>query len=212
MLVSGCVHPTAGAGPYRSLELHCESVMRPVRVMRFPLLVATLALCAAITTTLASQVIPPGSVLRVKLKGDPQTVLFGTLVRVQRDTVSLRPRYDPAATLTTVPLANVAGVDISQGTHGHAKTGAFIGGGLGALTGAVIFAGYRDMFGLASESEKAGAALLGGVVCGAGGAAVGALVGSVIRSEGWKSAPVSDLRVAPVVSLGRMGLGVSLGF
>ena len=186
--------------------------MRPVRVMRFPLLVATLALCAAGTTSLPGQGIPPGTRLRVRLKGDPQTVLFGTLVRVQRDTVLLQPPYDPAATLTTVPLTNVAGVDISQGTHGHAKTGAFIGGGLGALAGGVIFAGFRDMFGLASGSEKAGAALIGGVVGGAGGAAVGAIVGSVIRSEGWKSAPVSDLRVAPVVSLGRMGLGVSLSF
>jgi hypothetical protein len=186
--------------------------MRPVRVIRFPLLVAVLALCAAGTTSLPGQVIPAGTRLRVRLKGDPQTVLFGTLVRVQRDTVLLQPRYDPAATLTTVPLANVARVDISQGRHGHAKAGAFIGGGLGALTGGVIFAGFRNMFGLASGSEKAGAAFVGAVVGGAGGAAVGALVGSGIRSEGWKNAPVSDLRVAPVVSLGRMGFGVSLDF
>ncbi|MGE5761663.1 MAG: hypothetical protein ACM37V_15010, partial [Gemmatimonadota bacterium] len=126
--------------------------------MRFPLLVAVLALCAAIPTSLPGQGIPPGSRLRVRLKGDSQTVLYGTLVRVQRDTVLLQPPYDPAATLTAVPLTNVAGVDISQGTHGHAKTGAFIGGGLGALAGGVIFAGFRDMFGLASGSEKAGAA------------------------------------------------------
>ena len=186
--------------------------MRPVRVIRFPLLVATLALCAAIPTSLLSQVIPPGTVLRVRLKGDPQRVLYGTLVRVQQDTVVLRPRNDSASALTPVPLANVARVDISQGKHGHAKAGAFVGCGLGALAGGVVFAAFRDMFGTASESDKTGAAVLGGVVGGAGGAMVGALVGWGIRSEGWKSAPVSSFRVAPVVSLGRVGFGVSLGF
>jgi hypothetical protein len=139
-------------------------------------------------------------------------VLYGTLVRVEQDTVVLRPRYDSAAILTTVPLANVARVDISQGMHGHAITGAYVGCGVGALAGGVIFAAFRDMFGTASGSDKAGAAVIGGVVGGAGGAAVGALVGWGIRSEGWKSAPVSSLRVTPVVSRGRVGFAVSLGF
>ena len=184
--------------------------MRSARGIQVRLLVAALATSLALAVSLRAQSLAPGTLLRVKLKVDPPSYIYGMLVRVERDTLVLRPEDDPDFTLSTVPLALVVSAETRQGTHGHAKTGALVGFAVGALAGAATFVGFNQGW----SSDRKGdvsAGVLGGLLGAAGGSALGALIGWTFRSETWKPVPLNALHVAPV-AVSRVGVGVSLRF
>jgi hypothetical protein len=186
-----------------------------MRIARVFILVGGLTTLLGIAADLHGQGLAPGSVLRLRLKDDAQPVIYGTLSRVQRDTIFLRGEFDSTYTLSTVPLRKVAQVDVYQGTHGHAKAGALIGLGIGAAAGAAVFVGLNQgccFGGGSSSTSDAGAGVFGAFLGGAAGAGAGALIGWVIaRGETWKTVPLTTFQVAPV-SLGRVGFRVSVSF
>src|SRR5512146_572718 len=182
-----------------------------MRIARIFILLGGRAMLLGITADLPGQALAPGSLLRLRLKDNAQPVIYGTLSRVQRDTIFLRGEFDSTYTLSTVPLREVDQVDVYQGTHGHANTGALIGLGIGAAAGAAALAGFSAGWGGSGSDNKA-AGVIGGFLGGVAGAGVGALIGwAVFRGETWQKVPVTTFQVAPV-SLGRVGFRVSVSF
>jgi hypothetical protein len=184
--------------------------MCSARGTQLRLLVAALAAPLALTAGLPAQTIAPGTLLRVLLRVDPPSYIFGTLVRMQRDTLILRPQDDPDFTISSVPLAVIASVEVHQGRHGHAKTGALVGFGVGALAGAATFVGFNQGWN-SDRKGDVGAGFVGGFLGGAAGMGLGALIGWAFRGDSWEAVPLRTLRVAPV-ALNRFGVGLSLHF
>ena len=171
---------------------------------RIVMLVAILALTPP--GALAQQVAPlvPGTRVRV---GVPTTAdhrgwristvqrLTGRLVAVRRDTLFVDVG---GASPTPVALSRVSTVEISQDTKSNAGKGALIGGLVGAALGGAAMAGACSAEILGEQPGCSGGEVAGGVlVFGLSGAAAGALVGALIRSEGWQSIPLRDVRVQP---------------
>ena len=182
-----------------------------MRIARVFILVGGLTLLLGIAADLDGQGLAPGSLLRLRLKDDAQPVITGTLSRVQRDTIFLRDEYDSSHALSPLPLRAVAEVDVYEGTHGHANTGALVGLVIGAAGGAAAFVGLSEGFG-GSRSDNASSGVLGGFLGGALGAGVGALIGGVLaRGETWTPVPLTAFQVAPV-SLGRVGFALRVSF
>jgi hypothetical protein len=99
---------------------------------------------------------------------------------------------------TPVALSRVSTVEISHGTKSNAGKGALIGGLSGAALGGAAMAGACSAEILGEEASCGGSEVAGGVVLfGLGGAAAGALIGALARSEGWQQIPLSGLRVQP---------------
>jgi hypothetical protein len=110
---------------------------------------------------------------------------------------------------TPVALSRVATIEVSHGTKSNVGKGALIGGLVGvALGGAAYAVGCgSELYG--QEVSCSGGEVAGGVVLfGLGGAAAGALIGALIRTEGWEQIPLSSLRVQPSPVTGD-GLAIS---
>ena len=112
---------------------------------------------------------------------------IGTLRGRRDDDVVIR--VDSPATELAVPVNSVRRIEVSLGRHGRAGRGALIGLGAGALggvlAGLIVCAGDNcETSGLDGETGIVSMVLgLGGAVVGTG---VGALTGSLIRSERWR--------------------------
>lgn len=128
--------------------------------------------------------------------------IIGRLIALQGDslvveTVDRSPQ--------TIALGGGTRVDVSTGAHGHALLGVLGGAVAGLVAGEV----------LATSEGGCSSGIGGGEMCGmydviglAAGAGLGALVGALIRTEGWR--PVTDgvtLRLAP----GSNGMLVGIG-
>jgi len=101
--------------------------------------------------------------------------LVGSLMRLTADSAAVYD--DERAETVAVALDAVRGIEISHGRHGHGGRGALIGLAAGLAGGVASESSGGDYKGLA-----VGALGLGGALVGTG---VGALVGSLIRSERW---------------------------
>jgi len=73
--------------------------------------------------------------VRVTTRSGPGSELVGNLSAWSTDSLELQQRGRSAA---LIPFSDVARLEISRGTKGHAGTGALIGAGLGALIGGSI--------------------------------------------------------------------------
>jgi hypothetical protein len=102
-------------------------------------------------------------------------VVRGTLRRVTSDSLELTA--DPGRGSVVLALAEVDRLAVSRGSYGHAAVGALLGEILGTLAGATF-----DSRGF---PEGMGSVVLGGFA----GMAVGAAVGSTIRTEVWSVIP-----------------------
>ena len=175
-----------------------------IRFRILPTLVA-LVIAAPWTTAAESQEVEVGHLIRVTAGGLPLT---GIVAEITPDAwhVSLTDGQ-----LRSVSPSAVESLEIWE-THGHAKQGLLIGAGVG-LVGAVMVSSGKDCQGKGgdvatqlSESDGCsfdpvaqGALIVAGT---AGAAAVGALVGNLVRTGGW--------RPAVAVPRGAQGMGLAL--
>ncbi len=132
----------------------------------------------------------------------------GTVDAVKADSIVLSAETDQSR--MAILIASVTRVRVVRGRRGHLLAGVFVGAAVGAAAGLIAISPE----GTCTGSGNYGA-LCGGVVAvsvGAG-AAFGALVGALVRTERWVPVPLDQLRVsfAPQRD-GRFGLGLSVQF
>ena len=181
-------------------------------------LVTTLSAVCALITPVAGQTEPPpavGARVRVVLPavdGHAERYIFGRLFRLGGDSVLLLTGAFGARQDTLAFALSESGPRLERPVAGrsHGRGGAALGAVVGALTGAAIgSAAYRPCtqpgffacIAYPSQSEETAAyAVLGGV----GGALVGLMVGSFIRSETW--VPVSDVSAHIMLAPGVVGI------
>jgi hypothetical protein len=157
----------------------------------------------------ANAPVQPGQRVRVRSTVTSTPELTGVVEAVRPDTLLVRD--DDRSVATAVPLPTVDRLQVSLGRHSHWVRGAGIGFVVGAVTGAVLgAAGHNeeDVFFGPGATAFMGAILLSPI-----GAATGALVGLMVKTERWET--VSLDRVAPTVSGGldgRLSVGLRLTF
>lgn len=102
----------------------------------------------------------------------------------------------------SLPLDSLQRVDVSVSEHGHAWAGAALGAVVGALVGYAAGSRSRDVFEPAL-SVDAGVLL---------GIPIGLLLGANVRSDDWRPADLTGLRVGVPLAGGRLLFGAVLAF
>jgi hypothetical protein len=117
---------------------------------------------------------------------------IGILVSLDRDTLRWS-RWDTTSVIA-VPVASVARLERSTGRRSNTGRGAMIGGLIGA--------GFGLFLGIAASTDNSGWWEVGAddiaavtAIVGAGGAGVGALIGSLSKRDRWEPVPLTP-RVA----------------
>ncbi len=145
----------------------------------------------------------------------------GTVQLLTTDSLVMRPEYGfvmrpeyVAPNRLAIPLASVTRLELSMPGGSQAGQGALYGFIIGVFGGSVVgFAAcVGDSYGSYGDFTSA-CAVAGAVIFGAGGALVGAIVGSMITGTRWEDVPLDRLRlqVAPQRD-GRFALGLSVRF
>jgi hypothetical protein len=121
--------------------------------------------------------------VRVWRHSVPEVPLTGRVSSWSYDSLNLVQAPGPPA---AIPLSDLAHMEVSR-TKGHAGTGALVGGGIGAALGLA--------FGIAAATDdflEAGAddVLLVTAFLAASGAALGTLIGLLVRTEEWEEVPL----------------------
>jgi hypothetical protein len=200
-------------------------------VHRFAVLVTSLSLVFAVPLPLPAQTDPnlaKGAHVRVLIPataGQPERYVFGSLVRLEADTVVIVTWGPmPTAGVTTgdprSPATSIIALDRGKrlegivDSHDHKGTGAALGALLGALVGEEIGrsswqpctrTGFLACFMYPSKGEQAaGGAILGG----AGAALLGLAIGAGIRTETWGPLHTAGVRLAVTPH----AVGISLAF
>jgi len=145
------------------------------------------ALCVSPILALASQarpVVAPGDRVRVTTE---DWELVGTLLAQGDD--SLRLQVIGEVTPVSVARSAIKRLEISRGSHSSTGSGALIGLGAGVLAGGALGAEANspcdpEVFGCGP-----GLVVGGGLLVGAIGAGIGAVIGSLSHSEQWDSVP-----------------------
>ena len=126
---------------------------------------------------------PTDQPVRVWRHSVPDVPLTGRIYRWTTDTLNL---VQPPGVSTAIPLSDLARMKVSR-KRGHPGTGALIGGGIsGALGLAVGIAAANDDF----FDADAGDVVVFTAVMAASGAALGALIGLMIRTDEWEEVPL----------------------
>jgi len=146
------------------------------------------ALCVSPLLALASQARPaiaPGDRVRITTA---DWELVGTLVTQGDD--SLRLQVTGEVTPVSVARSAIKRLEIAR-SHSNTGTDALIGLGAGALVGGTLGAvAGSDLAGECPGNDCGAApAVFGGLLMGALGAGVGAVIGSLSHSEQWDSVP-----------------------
>ena len=130
----------------------------------------------------------------------------GTFVAWKSDTLVTESNGD----ILALPLDSVTTLEVSAGRR--SQTG--LGANMGVMAGAVMGA----LWGLHSCTDEAfvtpeGCAVVGGVLFGAAGALLGALIGATMKTERWVSVPLDRLHVSFELQRdGWFGVGASVRF
>lgn len=123
--------------------------------------------------------VPLDSRVRVTTAADAAIPETGRL-RAWSDSAFLLERADRSR--ASIPLSDVARLELSEGTLGHALLGGLIGVGAAlAVTGVLALT--------MEENENTSWAAVGGILAVPGGL-LGLLVGSRIRTETWREIPL----------------------
>ena len=142
------------------------------------------------------------------VRSSPQQYV-GTFVTWEADTLVTESNGD----ILALPLDSVATLEVSLGRRSQAGLGAGIGSVTGAVIGVVVGAASCTDEVFEAFVIPAACAAAGGVIFGAAGALLGALIGATIRTERWVSVPLDRLRVSFRPRRDRrFGLGLSVGF
>lgn len=135
---------------------------------------------------------------------------MGTFVRSPRDSITIAA----ADSTLSYGLDAVTRLEVSEGYRSHWLVGAGVGFVAGAgITFLVVNGGSTsicdrsDNQDAASSGECIGLVALGGVA----GAGVGAIIGSLIRTERWQDVPVERVRVG-LAPRGGVDLGLVVAF
>jgi len=135
----------------------------------------------------AAQTPEPAKGDRVRLSAPSvhASPLIGVLVDVTPDSVRIDPDQGRAG--LAIPRRDLGRIEVSTGpqrlTFKGAGVGLAIGVGTGALMGAMMEPGIAGR----SGNVFVGSILIGGI-----GLAIGTIVGTLHRAEGWRSAPGFD--------------------
>jgi hypothetical protein len=175
----------------------------------------------AITSVLSLSVLVPFTSLQAQ---EPPTIEPGERVRVTAPDFGLQKSvgtclslsqgvmaFEPAgSSQLTIPTGSMTGLEISRGRKSNTLKGlglGFLGGAaLGAVIGLLVDEHGNDL-------APWNAAVVGAAVFGAGGAVVGAGIGTAIKTDRWEEVPVDRLRVSLTPQRGgRLGIGLSLKF
>jgi len=147
---------------------------------------------AAQTTEAA---VPPGSRIRVTANSARYAPQLGVLQAWQPESLVLdRPGLEPL----TVALPDVIKLEISRGKKGHWLTGTLVGTAVGIGAGLIIANASSvtgespndPLTGFAAAVSEQGMDMSIVLVSTVAGAGLGALVGSLIRTESWEEIPM----------------------
>jgi hypothetical protein len=177
-------------------------------MMRRTTLLSIAALFAGASSLAAqdSVHIATGNRVRVTAPRISGTRIVGTYARMDADTFVVEVGGDTRS----FPRTAVIRLEVSVGRKGNAEKGALYGALLGAGIGALALGTSS----LCADLEAGGTcALVGAGGGGLGGLLIGALIGSVSKTDRWQTVPVA---AAPVSYLRwdrrRLLLGASIGF
>lgn len=159
---------------------------------------------------LAQQATPiaPGDRVRVTAPAVNPGPLHGTVVSMDPDSVVLEVegREEPLA----FSAASITALDVSRGQKGEAVLGGILGGIAGVILGVSVYNGSKEDCGpedslceLGNFDDSLVVLALAGV-----GAGVGALIGSLFKSERWEAVPLDEIHVT-ALPLYRGGVAVS---
>lgn len=164
------------------------------------------------TPAASAQVLTPGERIRVTVPEAQLERLVGELLTLDQDSLVVESK----GKRWTLPRAGVTEVERFGGTHGHTGRGALIGG--------VLVGGFAGLAVLSNLGQCEGDY---GALCTAfvtdsflAGAAVGALVGTLIRHDEWipvspgSNQPRASVFISPARMSGRPALvaGVTVRF
>lgn len=156
------------------------------------LLIVLSCMVAGVPSGAVSAMPEPGTRVRFTARVPERERWIGPFVSVAHDTVTVRDGERNGA-LVGVPTLHVVRFEISRGNGRNGLRGAGAGFAIGALLGAAVGSvGYSGNDYLVSSAG--GSALVGAVVLGTIGAAVGAVIGARSPSEHWHALPLEDLR------------------
>ena len=132
----------------------------------------------------------------------------GTVDAVKADSIVLSAKKDQSRMV--ILIASVTRLRVVRGRRGHLLAGAGVGAAVGAAAGLIAISPEGTCTGSGNYGELC--ALAVAVSIGAG-AALGALVGALVRTERWVPVPLDQLRVsfAPQRD-GRFAFGLSVRF
>jgi hypothetical protein len=169
---------------------------------------------------LCQLLIPAGQSVRITSSRYDLRSRLARVLRATPDTVMIQTRgartrnYREAWTTDTltIPVAAIDRLEVNHGGGNHAKSGAMIGFGIGAVAGiAVGSLTYQecrpaDSWQCSWAKDLAGMQILGyGLLFGGIGTAVGAIVGGMIPGDRWEALP---LRAASVRALPHSQIGL----
>lgn len=149
------------------------------------LVVAATGAALLLPTRASAQSLPPvplDSRVRVVTEAEPAPSEVGWL-RAWDGSALLLEREDGHD--RSIPLSDVARLELSEGTHGHTVTGLLIGFGVGLATSAIFAATTETDYDFGYEM------LMGTIVFAVPATGVGALVGALIRTERWEEVPLN---------------------
>lgn len=172
---------------------------------------AVLLLTSAVAAQEQERVWGAGDKVRVTAPSVSERPLIGTY-RGVRDDDNLMLAVEATGDPLAIPATEVEKLEISLGRKSAAQKGAWIGGGLGFLVGAVFGAGLcsADFGGGQGDCEPLWAALGGGAVVGIPLAAIGLGIGSLFKSERWEPVALPAKPTVGVHPSGRFNVGVSI--
>jgi len=163
-----------------------------------------ISLVVAPLATIASQeplALRLGDRVRLQAPSVSGGAVVGTLVSLQTDSLVVQG----SATTWHFSLASITRLELNRGRKSHALSGA----GIGLIVGVVVGVVWGKQAGCDEDMCVTGGAAVGG----GGGALLGAVIGSLVRTERWAVIPLDHIRLGFTPDIGRgLRLKASLGF
>lgn len=174
---------------------------------RLPAILLVAPICAA-TAQERTPLLEPGQRVRVTAVDSGVRNRVGTLRVLKPDSIVLEDGL-------MLPVASVTKLEVSRGQQSHAVQGAVIAGGIGVIIG--------SLGGAKNCAESSGwtddpvgdcltVSILAATALGGGGAVIGAVVGSLIKTDRWEEVPLGQLRVSVVPQRRGFGIGARVTF
>jgi len=150
--------------------------------------VATLVAAAlSFPVPLLSQALEPGQRIRVTAPDVLAERQVGQLLWLDVDSLVLGSVSAPITQRWVIPPESITQLEASEGRHGHAGRGFFLGAGVGLVGGLIGISGQGTCTGSGNYGEMCAMIVTGSAIT---GGLLGLLIGAATRSERWVSIPV----------------------